>query len=301
MDYCLLERFQGAWLGSILGEALANRQIDSTRDRIVHYQPVEWLKPREQVTKVLLDSSCQFPPLIAAVKEQNVARLALLLLPLIIFANGSLTSLKDLLTKYNLFKPNSVENLEDVLIWGYAIFLALTERLDLNNLIAQLSGGVGVEDNLLIKRLELVNQAVTQNMSLHEIETALRNRGNYGQVSIAMSLYSWAASPEDFALMFARLRATTSLDLTTMALSGALAGAYLGISGIPWLWRIWGQNNLPYQQAESTATELFNAWSGVYLPSSQGLKSVTLSIGGRIQPRANLKIISQWEQRESSR
>jgi hypothetical protein len=121
----------------------------------------------------------------------------------------------------------------------------------------------------------------------------LRERGNPAQVAIAMSLYHLAATPRDFVLTLDRARSIKSKDITTMALTGALGGACHGISGIPWLWRIWGQNNQAYRQAEVAATELFNAWTGAYSPSRARTPNAAISATKTIQFRPNLQIISQ--------
>jgi hypothetical protein len=296
MDYCLLERFQGAWLGSILGEALANNSIESREKQILNYHPVAWLQPRIEIAKSLWDPTydrARYPFLIDANIWEKVDRLALLLLPLILLRGESRSWLTDFVAQNNFSAINSIENLEDVLIWGYAIFLALKEQLKSDSLIDQLLSGVEVKDRLLQQRLELVNWAVAKGMALHEAEAELKNLGNPSQVAIAMSLYFLAATSQDFLLTFDRARAIKSKDIATMALTGALGGAMHGIFGIPGLWRIWGQNNQAYRQAESAATELFYIWSGAYFPSSEGTENVAIGITGTIQSRPNLQIISQ--------
>jgi hypothetical protein len=296
MDYCLLERFQGAWLGSILGEALANDSIELREKQIVNYHPVAWLQPRTEIAKSLWNFSydrAQPSLLIDANIWEKVDRLALLLLPLIILRGESLSWLTDFVSQNNFSTTNSIENLEDVLIWGYAIFLALKEQLKIDSLIDQLLSGVEVKDRLLQQRLESVNWSVAKGIALHEVETELKNLGNPSQVAIAMSLYFLAATPQDFVLTLDRASAIKSKNIATMALTGALGGAWHGTSGIPRLWRIWGQNNQAYRQAESAATELFNAWTGVYFPSNDRVKNVVVSVTGTIQSRPDLQIISQ--------
>ncbi len=57
MDYCILGRFQGALLGSIIGEALADRANLSERTKIIQYQPQDWLSARAKITDIFNSSS----------------------------------------------------------------------------------------------------------------------------------------------------------------------------------------------------------------------------------------------------
>jgi ADP-ribosylglycohydrolase len=310
MRYCALDRFKGAWLGSILGEALANHQYKSDRIKIIQYQPQEWLLLRNTIAEEIIKNKG-----LAAESSINIAdnqlknsvnsdHASLLLLPLIIFCADNIALFKDILTHNNLYLLKSPEAIEDVLIWGGAISLALKEKLgaeELNasSLIERVLIGVGVNNTSLIKKLKIVDRAWRRGSSFNELLEELSSFGNRSQTAIALSFYCFASTPEDFALAVKRAANTGNLALTTAALTGALSGAYNSLTGIPLYWNIFGNENQAYGEVMTTAKELFDTWSGIYSPQDHHVSSdaVFSAVASPliIQTRTSLKIISQTE------
>ena len=310
MRYCALSRFKGAWLGSVLGEALANHQYKSDRIKIIQYQPPQWLSPRNTIAEALIKNKGLSAESILNIDYNQLTnsgksdRAALLLLPLIIFCADNIELFKDIVTHDNLYLLESAEAIEDVLIWGYAISLALKEKLgaealDASSLIEQVLTGVGVNKTSLIKKLEIVDKAWRCGSSFNELSKELSGFGDRSQTAIALSFYCFASTPEDFALAVKRAANTGNVALTTAALTGALSGAYNSLTGIPLYWNIFGNKNQDYREVMTTAKELFDTWSGVYAPQNQNISddSVFSAVASPliIQTRTSLKIISQTE------
>jgi hypothetical protein len=310
MRYCVLNRFKGAWLGSILGEALANHQYKSDRIKIIQYQPQQWLSPRNTMAEALIEHKGLAAESILNIDRNQLKncghsdRASLLLLPLIIFCADNIRLFKDIVTHDNLYLLKSAEAMEDVLIWGYAISLALKEKLggkdlDASSLIEQVLMGVGVNNTSLIKKLEIVQKAWRCGSSFNELSEKLSSFGDRSQTAIALSFYCFASTPEDFAIAVKRAANTRNVALTTAALTGALSGAYNSLTGIPLYWNIFGNENQVYREVMTTAKELFDTWSGIYAPQNHHISddSVFSAVASPliIQTRSSLKIISQTE------
>ncbi len=56
MKYQTFERFQGMWLGSIVGQALANQNNSCDRSRMINFPSQNWLAERRQIAEILLQA-----------------------------------------------------------------------------------------------------------------------------------------------------------------------------------------------------------------------------------------------------
>lgn len=302
MRYSLLSRFLGSWLGSTLAEALTTQQHEAEMTKIVEYQLPLWLEPRNTIAINLIESIPLATEGLSELKSMALKgqsdRAALILLPAIIFYADNLGFLKKIVTQSNSYWQGKTEDLEDVLIWGYAISLALREKLALPHLIEQISVGVGVNSTSLIEKLNIITRAWRQNETLNRVVEELCSRENPGQTAIILSLYCFASNPEDFKLSVRRAMSTKYQPETTVALTAALSGAYNSLAGLPVTWRLLGKENTIYQQTIKMTDNLFNTWSGVYRCSNCSSTSNTSAVIASpriIQPRSALKIISQTE------
>lgn len=172
MSYCTFNRFQGVWLGSILGGALVGKKSNSSRTKIIQYQPYNWVMARDKIAKILIKAegleinniSHQLEKIfleddvVHSVGEgffsgqtfpsQNVSignggepitsidssNLILSLLPLIIFQVDKFDVLTEIVTQCNLNSPNATETQEDILIWSYLLALVLNHKFDSQNI-----------------------------------------------------------------------------------------------------------------------------------------------------------------------
>ena len=308
MRYCLASKFQGCLVGSILGEALSSNCAPTTKLKIARYEPASWLSFRSCLTEFLLDGG-QFSSESLdwqCDRESSVSsdRLCLLLLPLIIFSADNLTLLAKSVLESNSYFDVEVEEIEDALIWGSAIALALKGEFSIEELIERASTVVEVKQNSLIAKLKVVKTVLQQNQTPSYTIEKLSSLGNPSQVAIALSIYFGKFTFHNYDLAVRRaINAKYRLD-TTVALTGALAGAYNSLTGIPIEWRIYAKNNVACQKATVAAKKLFDAWCGVYLPSRVVADSSNLeekyaidSVASvkTIKPRPGLNIISQTE------
>ena len=345
MSYRTFDRFQGIWLGSIIGQALANRIGERTK--IIDYR-AQWLITRDKIAEILLETerlevsyiTHQLAEILQSKENidlQNSDRAnsqeflltqdsdrvflgneieknrslkydsnLLSMLPLIIFYGNERNLFTEVISQCDLKLANTKDNaeyIEDILLWSYLLTLALNNKLlpdtNVSLIVRQILTGALVKKTSLIAKLETVVEAWEQGISLHQLSELLsKNNSKIGQTAIALSIYCFATTPQDFRLSIER---AASLEpqtawLTT-ALTGTISGAYNGIAGIPKNWRAMANQNFTYQSASQTVVKLFKAWLGVYLIDSdrfsynQELDAVATP--NVIQSRPALKIISQ--------
>ncbi|MGV2831060.1 hypothetical protein [Myxosarcina sp. GI1(2024)] len=313
MRYCLLSRFQGAWLGSILGEALVAKNHFSDRLKITNYQTSQWLKLRNKIATAIVNQKHLQTKL-----SSNGDSLALVLLPLILEGHESLEILQATLIQnkfteleitpngkqeFSVTNPNQVKMLKNVLLWGYAISLALKAKLNVDNPIEQILAGVEADftSAALIEQLHIVNWALKQGRSLNKMLEVLLSLDEHCLSAIALSLYCFANTPQDFYLAVSRARSlpyvTIDFQQITAALTATLSGAYNSLAGIPTSWQMFGNHNQIYRQEQKTAVNLFNYWLGVYLlqKPANNCNLTVVATPKIIQPRSSLKIISQTD------
>ena len=298
MRYCLANRFRGNWLGSIIGEALASDQHKSARLKIVQYQPEPWLEARRCLTpNSRADQKYQIQPQLKSdyANAYPTDRLVVLLLPLILFYFDNQNLLRQIVTKSNPWYSISPEALQDVLTWGNIIALIFREKINVKHLIKQIRLSIKAKNAALIKKLIIVEEALMTGKTLTQLIKDLSPLEQNHQIPLALSLYCFGCTPEDFNLAVSLAASTGELALTTAALTGAIAGSYNGLTGIPINWRIWGCQNQDYQQAMEQATNLFDDWSGVYNLSLDSNNFNVVAVPQTIQPRPQLKIISQGD------
>ena len=320
MNYCIFDRFQGAWLGSIIGAALDDHSCRSERAKIVQYQPAKWLLARAKLAEILMTAPRLEANLIANQLEQifleesisqtnfEVGKLPdhilLILLPLIIFNVDNPNLVSKIVTQCN-FKSstNNINIIEDVLIWNYLIALALNKRFssqetNVSSIVKQVFAGVEVKKTSLTEKLEIIAQAWEHGNSLNKLQQELSNRSDLRQTAIALGVYCFASTPKDFMLSVKRAaNLSKNMSLPITALTGALSGAYNGLIGIPRRWHQFGSQNPTYRQDKLIAQKLFETWLGIYPTANKQFSyDFTLNVvapPNQIQPRVSLNIISQ--------
>ena len=160
---------------------------------------------------------------------------------------------------------------------GYAIALALKEKLDPATLIPMTLAYLDVETPL-VHQLRQVQTLLEEGASLEMVLTSLtaRQAKLVANTPIALAFYCFLSTLEDLRLSVVRASRCPQPQITS-AIAGALSGAYNSIAGIPVGWRLalgkekeensplaelWGLNS----EAEllRLAARLLAAWSGVY-------------------------------------
>ena len=298
MRYSLLSRFQGGLLGSLIGEIANGGEpisiwskigVQATESLIHSGQvaPGTW----QQLSKLIEDevntSSVLQQGSVPPIKTASSSEAALATLSMAIFFHESPSLWQETIKKTNLGQGFAQAN-NDLLIWGYAVSLILREKSA--QLIPQLLSLISTPYGTLVQQLEQVQFLLDQGSGLEE---AVHQLTRYAQpsCSIALALYCFSSTPEDFRLCVKRAINSGYHPQITSALTGALAGMYNGLGGIPPGWR-----RLPpmWKECDRQATRLFSAWSGVYEPDRDVPATAAIASPLTIQKRS-LRIISQEE------
>ncbi|OKH26189.1 hypothetical protein NIES593_03715 [Hydrococcus rivularis NIES-593] len=297
MRYSLLSRFQGGLLGGFLGETL----IDSSSKRegtIASEIGIDSIEPWLASSTLSAEDWEQIGDRLSAALEgktpTNSGELAVAALPILFFFHDDLGLLKEQLQHLVNIWQLSAQTLEDVLIWAYAIALALREKLDPDRLLPQILVRYRSAQTPLIDQLEQVRTWLEQGTSLRQAIAQISRDGKPNP--IALALYCFARTPEDFRLCLMQAIRTGKQASLVAALTGALAGAHNSFSGIPIDWRVAVGKHPTGQKLTREATCLFAAWSGAYkLEGLDTLKSAAVTSPLVMQPRSSVKIISQGE------
>ena len=298
MTHNTCDRFQGIWLGSIFGQALADgtNQSGLTFD----FSPPDWQKQRKQATDILLDTKSLASSRQAKFQYDNNV---LSVLPWILIDGDEPDLFKQTIDElYHWTLPAEVrENtVEDLALWNCLLRLLLDKSRSLLNFelwCQQAMSYAGVENSLLVNKLATAIAAVKDGMSLHQLIEKLDLENNLQQTAIALACYCFATSPQEFSLSTTRAANIPHLAWLTAPLTGTLSGAYNGMTGIPQKWRtIAERHSTSYRSETKLAVKLFRAWLGVYLADCQELGARefhAVALPRLIQPRESLKIISQ--------
>lgn len=334
MSYCTFDRFEGMWLGSIISAAIASDK-NLSEQPLVQYPSSNWMLSRNEIAELLIkaekleagyiseqlvaivsnnsnfvlaDVAVNQKQIVSLLKYQNIL---LPLLPLVIFWGDNQDLLTAIITQCNLKTTQATEIKEDVLIWSYLLALVSRQQLDsqinVRLIVKQILAGVTVGTTSLIKKLEIVSQGWEQGITWQQLTERLLTTGNWGQIAIALAVYCFGSTPQDFWLSSKRAaNLDQNLAALTTALTATISGAYNGMTGIPGSWRT---INLPhvtsgeaianaqtYQQAKLIVRKLWKSWLGIYSHNEQLLYDQQLhavALPNIIQPRKTLKIISQ--------
>ena len=312
MNCNTLDRFQGAWLGSMLGSSIELRKGVRYKSGEIE---LNFFIVREQLAKITIESQRLSADAIAdllveAMRDRSSDTLAeysyclLSLLPLIIFYGDNWSLLRKIVRKYCLKSgnlSNSSELEADILLWSYFVTSILNSGLELNGgnfseLVKQTLTHVAVKKTSLTTQLEIVIIAMERGVSLQQLSNELLSRGNSVQSAIALSCYCFATTATDFKLSVQRANNTEpEIARLTTALTGTISGAYNGMAGIPLSWKKMAQRNTAYSLASQTILKLFEAWLGVYPVENEprsNLEIQAIAIPNLIQTR-KIKIISQ--------
>lgn len=333
MTHDTFERFQGIWLGSIIGQALVHDRSSNTRVELSMDVTPNWLVTRKQVAQMLLEADkwsfedlprkiifleeiidAPDNPRVITSEGRNLDKLLvygnhmLSLLPLIIFYGDDLNSFQKIIDKCYLKSVGSIkadEIKQEILIWSYLITSFLNNRsrpdeINFKLMREKVINHAKSRDLSSIEKLVIALEAVREGTSLHQLIEKLSKSDNYWHMAIAISFYCFATTPDDFRLSVKRA-AKVGLPMARWitALTSTLSGAYNGITGVPDKWRTIAEENLAYREESQLASKLFKAWLGIYSVTnhqeSYNRELCAVATPQIIQPRQTLKIISQKE------
>jgi hypothetical protein len=339
--YCSLDQFQGIWLGSIIGAALANNIDSSDYRKIFQYKYQNWIITREQIAKIIIENQqvesiseqlnkivfkdyliCFKSDLQSSLSNSNTVEripetqlvishchMLSLWLPLMIFAEDNPNIYQKIIPQHDINAVNTTEIENDIIIWNYLLSLVLKNKLrfkepNVSMIVKHILGGAEVQTTSLVKKLKIISQAWENGLSLRELTEKLYQQENIEKkatptvsLAIALSFYCFISTPNNFMLSVQRANSISSLAEPISILTATISGAYNGLASIPRNWKQAASHHQNYQQAETTAAELFRTWLGVERQgNSRSLfdpEVNAVAIPKIIQPRQNLKIISQ--------
>lgn len=214
-------------------------------------------------------------------------------LPIALFFHEDSIKLRQQLQQAAAIWHHQPETLDGVLAVAYAIALALTEKLDCTTLIPRILDYLGTSDTPVVHQLTqvhtLLQQGVGLNTTLTQLRREVQSRGEplgRSDISIALAFYCFLTTPEEFRLCVSRAARIRHHPQITTAITGALAGVYNSLAGIPVSWRLAINrlnNGILMQEA---ADHLLESWAGVY-NVSESAQSQRLAVAAPhvIQPR----------------
>jgi len=282
MRYSPISRFRGTLLGAFLGESLATGDIQSQSYLDLERMAVLGTESLIALGRLDLDdwiARQQQESLHLAATDDISIKIILATLPVALFFHENPIKLRqNLLDVLKIWEDDPIVR-DGTLAVGYAIALALTEKLNPLTLIPQTISFIGQTPTSIPKKLLTVQNLLEQGAGLSRAQAEFAREEKLSN-TIAMAFYCFLSTLEDFRL--AVLRATyngnskvqhaTPLSLQpTGAITGALSGAYNGIGGIPVNWQVlllqrnsptWGLTS--FSQMLELTDALVAVWSGVY-------------------------------------
>lgn len=283
MRYTPVSRFRGTLLGAFLGGSLASGgKIQSQSCLDLGRMAILGTESLIALGKLDLDdwiARQQQKSLHLAATDDISIEIIIATLPVALFFHENPIKLRqNLLRVLKIWEDDPVVR-DGTLAVGYAISLALTEKLNPLTLIPQTISFIGETTTSIPEKLLTVQNLLEKGAGLSRVQVEFAREKKLSN-TIAIAIYCFLSTLEDFRL--AVLRAThngnsqvqdaTSLSSqATGAITGALSGAYNGMGGIPVNWQVLLlQKNSPAWELSSFSemlelTDAFVAvWSGVY-------------------------------------
>ncbi|HBB35572.1 MAG TPA: ADP-ribosylglycohydrolase family protein [Cyanobacteria bacterium UBA8803] len=319
MQYSLLSRFRGALLGGWIGEILASKSCQGFPVASVKFaQPTSgetWnLEKGLTISEAKLSAWSQIatcgteslircgkldienwlgqadqlhPSLLLLKGGASSSQAAVATLPVALFFHEDRIQLRQKLQQAAKVWQSDPEELSGVWVVALAIALALTEQLDCANFIPQIIAELGTKETPLIHQLQQVQLLLDQGADLETTVAQLkREQGHPADTSIALAFYFFLNTPEDFRLSTLRAARSSYQSETTVTLTGALAGVYNSITGIPVSWRLITNQIAAAEKRLHLADCLFTIWSGVWAPQAiDRCQWTAVAAPGVIQPR----------------
>ncbi|MEH1944625.1 MAG: ADP-ribosylglycohydrolase family protein [Nostoc sp.] len=282
MRYSPANRFKGTLLGAFLGESVASAGIQFQSYANLGRMALLGTESLIALGRLDLDDWIgrqQQESLHLAATDDISIEIIIATLPVALFFHENPIKLRqNLLHVLKIWDDDPVVR-DGTLAVGYAIALALTEKLDPITLIPQTISFLGETPTSISKNLLIVQNLLEQGAGLSRAQAEFAKEEKLSN-TIPMAFYCFLSTLEDFRL--AVLRATDNgnskvqaarpiSSQATGAITGALSGAYNGISGIPVTWQvlllqrnspIWGLTS--FSQMLKLSDALVAVWSGVY-------------------------------------
>lgn len=298
MRYSLLSRFRGGLIGSLIGElwvsfspagaTLPYKEQNPLNGSRIGIAAIEHLIRYGRLKQQNWQEICDLEPNIEALRHNcDMGQIARLALPLILYFHDNFSLLRQNLEEAKEFWQQSDRDWECLLLWAQAIALVLREKPSPNYSFAKLLSALSLENSPLLSQLNLIEQFLANGTGLERVVSELSRMGKPDRTTIALALYCFSSTPEDFRLSVMRAIQTNYQSATTAALTGTLAGVYNSYSSIPLSWRLASCKNTTISETQLSAQRLFALWCGVYEPEINYLTSYSaVASPNIIQPRS---------------
>ncbi|MEQ9667853.1 ADP-ribosylglycohydrolase family protein [Coleofasciculus sp. G2-EDA-02] len=302
MQHSVISRFQGALLGSLIGELvshqpdqelgspvgwkslhLAKSQPKPTQSHLYIPQLSDWSKISTCGIESLIDTGrldiddwiihCRQtqPSLLELKGKAQSSEAAVLSLQMALFFHENPEWLRQTIIQAAAIwqvEPNASAG---VLAIAMAMAVMLTETINPTTLIPHILRGLGTQPTVLAYQLQQVQTLIEAGADLETTTRNVRrepanlgNRGDASDMAIALAFYCFLYTPEDFRLCVLRAVRSGYHNPITAALTGALAGVYQGINGIPVSWRLAALKIPALENRRQLTEQFFAVWLGVY-------------------------------------
>ena len=282
MRYSPINRFKGTLLGAFLGGSLVSGGIqfesypDLGKMAILGIQSLialgrldldDWIELQQEESPHLVPT------------DDISIKIIIATLPVALFFHENPIKLRQNLLRVLKIWENDPVVRDGTLAVGYAIALALTEKLDPLTLIPQTISFIGETPTSIPKKLLRVQNLLEQGAGLSTTQAEFAKEEKLSN-TIAMAFYCFLSTLEDFRLTVLQAThngnsqvqdATPLGSQATGAITGALSGAYNGTGGIPVNWQVlllqrsssvWGLTS--FSQMLELTDAFVAVWSGVY-------------------------------------
>jgi ADP-ribosylglycohydrolase len=284
MHYSLNHRFRATFVGTLLGEIIAqNTYKQSPIDSEVGKIAVLGAKSLIELGKLDVDNWLeryhQKSPHLDITNQASPAAI-IATLPVALFFHENTSKLRqNLLHILQIWHDDPLVR-DGALAVGYAIAQSLTEKLHPPTLIPEIIAFIGETLTPLAQKLLKVHELLHRGAGLATAQAEFCREAEPSNV-IAMAFYCFLSTREDFRLAvlranhkdnFGRQTTRTVHDSQMIsAITGALSGADNSTAGIPVKWRILlSPKNLAtwelasFSQMLELSDALVAVWSGVY-------------------------------------
>ncbi|MGB7414606.1 MAG: ADP-ribosylglycohydrolase family protein [Thermosynechococcaceae cyanobacterium] len=274
MSYSLLSRFRGALIGSMVSEGLSLSNVSA--------QAKEVLCGDEIATSAqsLISPGAAASTAVSATRQELHQALASII-PIALYGHDNPQSLGQMITDTT---PQPLQ--AAALVIANIITAALTHPSPPFNPLPALIQQV-TDESLCqsLQQLEgLLNHRESLAISLQTLGDPRRR-----EVSIALALYCWLSTPEQFQLSVLRAHRIPHVSPLTLSLTGAFSGALNGQAAMPLPWlqsTVASRSNI--ESMEKLADQLLATWSGCYHSdpvTADTMKAVAVSAPGLLRPR----------------
>ncbi|HAC65235.1 MAG TPA: ADP-ribosylglycohydrolase family protein [Cyanothece sp. UBA12306] len=294
MRYSLYSRFQGTLIGSLIGLELEKKNPSEIGWLNLNYKLIKMLAQKGEISTedwLILDT--ENPLSSPNYRSMNLGELMLGILPLILFFHDAPSLLEEQLQPLIVKGKDAPEKQEILKIWVQLLILILTENVPVNNIISHLLTNHSCSCQFLIEQLETAQQFLAQKTPLNQVKDHFVQQSSLEQSALILGLYCFIGTPEEFALSLRRAYQLKSPVI--IALTGAIAGAYNSIDGIPNHWHLAWKQSRTSEDIRQTIGNFWAMWTGV--SSLEGInwhfEDIAVNSPGIMQKCLSMKLISQ--------